>query len=236
MTSDQFDSQVEGVAALADPLRRSLYRYVVSQPGPVGRDDAANAIGVPRHVAAFHLDRLEQDGLLQAEFRRPEGRTGPGAGRPSKLYRRSAREFAVTLPERRYAFAGRLMAEAIARAERDGISVADALHEAATRMGHSMGEESRLRAGNDAAPDQIEASALQVLAENGYEPRSDATGITLSNCPFHSLAQDYTDLVCGMNFDLIKGLLDGLSAERLEAHLEPAAGRCCVTLRPTPAA
>src|SRR5439155_9153327 len=110
---DDFDTQVAGVAALGDPVRRALYRYVVAQPGPVSRDQAAVGVGVPHHVAKFHLDKLEADGLLEVEFSRPPGRGGPGAGRPAKLYRRASREVAVSLPERRYDLAGRVMARPV---------------------------------------------------------------------------------------------------------------------------
>src|SRR5665213_1103563 len=103
MTADDFDLQVSSVAALGEPVRRALYRYVVEQGKPVSRDEAAAGVGVARHVAKFHLDRLEEDGLLEAEFSRPPGRrAGPGAGRPSKLYRRSSHELSVSLPERQY--------------------------------------------------------------------------------------------------------------------------------------
>ena len=91
-------TDVMGVAALADPLRRRLYRYVARSAEPVGREEAAAAVEVPVHTAKFHLDRMVDDGLLTVEFRRLSGRSGPGAGRPAKLYRRSEHEFTVSLP------------------------------------------------------------------------------------------------------------------------------------------
>src|SRR3954465_4235620 len=81
-------AQVAAVAALAEPTRRRLYEYVVRRPHPVSRDDVAGALGLPRPTAAFHLDRLVADGLLDVHYERRTGRTGPGAGRPAKLYRR----------------------------------------------------------------------------------------------------------------------------------------------------
>src|SRR5687767_15672 len=95
---DAFDAQVAGVAALGEPVRRRLYWFVAAQAHPVSRDQAADALGIARHIVKFHLDRLEADGLLEAEFSRPPGRGGPGAGRPAKLYRRSSRQFTVSLP------------------------------------------------------------------------------------------------------------------------------------------
>jgi predicted ArsR family transcriptional regulator len=227
---DDFDARVTGIAALGEPIRRALYRYVVAQPDPVNRDQAAAGVGVPRHVAKFHLDKLEQDGLLEIEFSRPPGRGGPGAGRPAKLYRRSARELAVSLPERRYDLAGRVMAQAITATERDGTPIADSLRHAARDTGRSLGEEARRRAGPRPSQTALLGAARDLLHEYGYEPRADHRGLTLSNCPFHALAQDYTDLVCGMNLDLMDGMLDALQPASLAAQLDPTPDRCCVTL------
>ena len=66
----------------------------------MGREQAAAGVGVARHVAKFHLDRLVADGLLAFEYRRPGGRGGPGAGRPAKLYRPTDSGVDVSLPER----------------------------------------------------------------------------------------------------------------------------------------
>lgn len=212
-----FDEQVERVAALGEPVRRSLYRFVVAQADPVSREQAATGVGVAHHVAKFHLDRLESDGLLDVEYRRPPGRGGPGAGRPTKLYRRSARDVAVSLPERRYDLASRVMVEAIAAAQAGGTPVAAALGAAAKNYGETLGGQ-----GND---------VTQVLADNGFEPRAGDDGIVLTNCPFGSLAETHTELVCGMNLDLIDGVLRGLpSTVDAQARLAPAPGRCCVVV------
>src|SRR4051794_5957379 len=112
MSEAEFAEQVAGVGALADPVRRALYRFVVESDEPVSRDQAAAGVALPRHTAKFHLDRLVADGLLDVEFRRLSGRRGPGAGRPSKLYRRSGRQLSVSIPPRRYDMAGGGLAEA----------------------------------------------------------------------------------------------------------------------------
>jgi predicted ArsR family transcriptional regulator len=231
-----FDARVLGVATLAEPVRRALYRWVAAQPGPVSRDQAAAGLGVPRHVAKFHLDKLEDEGLLEVEFRRPAGRGGPGAGRPAKLYRRSARELAVSVPERRYELASRVLASAITAAENDGVPIAEALRGAAAREGREHGAAARQRTGATASRVAQLAAARAVLADHGYEPRMEGTELVLGNCPFHALAQDSTELVCGMNLDLIDGLLAGLDGAKLEARLDPAPGRCCVVVRPRPSA
>lgn len=232
MRRDDFDSQLSSVAALGDPIRRELYHYVITQTEPVSRDQAAAGVGVARHIAKFHLDRLEADGLLAVEFRRPEGRSGPGAGRPAKLYLRSDRQFDVSLPERHYDLAGRVMAQAITAAEQAGTPVADELRHAASAAGRSMGDDARRLAGPRPSQRALVEAVAEVLAAGGYEPRGDTEGITMANCPFHSLAQDYTDLVCGMNLDLMTGMLDAVPTMKLRARLDPAPTRCCVRLQP----
>jgi predicted ArsR family transcriptional regulator len=227
---DDFDERVAKMAALGEPIRRALYRYVAGQPAPVDREQAAVAVGVARHVAKFHLDRLESDGLLEVEYSRPPGRRGPGAGRPAKRYRRSAGEVSVSLPERRYDLAGHVLAQAVSTVMASDVPLPDALRSAATTAGQALGEQARGRLGHRASTAARREAVAAVLADYGYEPRADGTEMTLANCPFHSLAQDYTELVCGLNCDLIDGLLETVGRTGLRAHLRPAAGRCCVVV------
>lgn len=216
------------VVTLGEPLRRRLYAYVSSRREPVGRDEAAAAVGVARSVAAFHLDKLAEVGLLAVEFRRPDGRTGPGAGRPAKLYRRAGQEVSVSLPERRYALVARLLADAVARAEADGIAPGEAARLVAREHGLAWGSSVGLRTGRGAKGSLAAVAAL--LTEAGYEPRTDGQRLVLENCPFHAVAEDQRDLVCGMNNELLTGLLEGLGGSRVHARLAPAPGRCCVEI------
>jgi predicted ArsR family transcriptional regulator len=228
MTADDFAAQVAGVSALADPVRRSLYQYVVRQPEPVSRDQAAAALALPRHAAKFHLDRLVAEGLLVPEFRRLSGRRGPGAGRPAKLYRRSDRAVAVSLPERRYDIAGRLLAAAVERAADEGTPVRTAVGESAAAEGR------RLAATPGEPPPTTLEEVAAVLARRGYEPRVEGDVVVLANCPFAELARDHTALVCGMNLDLIGAFLAERGDGSIRAQLDPAEGRCCVTLARRP--
>jgi predicted ArsR family transcriptional regulator len=147
------------------------------------------------------------------------------------LYKRSSKELAVSLPERRYDLAGKLLAEAITRAQRDDVPVRDAVQQVATEHGRALGSQVRTRAGHRPSPSATLTATCEVLDAHGYEPRPDEHGLTLHNCPFHALAQEATDLVCGMNLDLLSGLLDTVDSSDLEAVLRPAPGRCCVQLR-----
>jgi predicted ArsR family transcriptional regulator len=225
----RFDADVSGVASLAEPTRRALYLYVQAQASAVSRDEAAAGVGVPRHRAKFHLDKLVHAGLLEAEYRRRSGRRGPGAGRPAKLYRASG-ELAVMLPDRRYELAGQLMARAITGAGREGLPVAEALSTAARDRGHWLGDEVRRRAGTRASRAALLTAVRGVLDEEGYETRRDPAGLTLGNCPFRALAQEYTAVVCGMNLAIMEGLLARLGQLRLTARPGPGQGRCCVRL------
>jgi predicted ArsR family transcriptional regulator len=221
---DDRSARVSAVAALAEPTRRRLYDHVVGQPGPVSRDEAAVAVAVPRATAAFHLDRLVDDGLLEVHFERRTGRTGPGAGRPSKLYRRADCTVEISFPERHYDLAGDLLAAAMAAAEESGESPRAALARLAYERGRQLAEGSPPAAGRTAA--------LRMLEEHGFEPRPEDGGITLANCPFHALARAHTELVCGMNLRLVGGVLDGVPSADLVAVLQPSPGRCCVRLEP----
>ena len=126
-------SRVEAIGVLSDRLRGDLYRLVAASDHPLSRDEAATGAGLARSTAAFHLDRLVEAGLLEVDYRRLSGRSGPGAGRPTKLYRATQREVIASVPERHYELAGELFASAIERAEHDGIPVREE-HDAESRV------------------------------------------------------------------------------------------------------
>jgi predicted ArsR family transcriptional regulator len=214
------DQDLASLSSLDDPVRWRLYHVVAGRTEPVCRDEAAAAAGIGRALAVYHLDRLVEAGLLTATYARPAGRTGPGAGRPAKLYARSDREFAVTVPAREYELAARLLAQVV-ESDASGGSRA-ALLDAARRLGAELGSRSRT-AGVDGLED--------ALARHGYEPRRDDAGtIRLRNCPFHQLAEHHRDLVCGMNLGLIEGLVAGLQVPQARPALDPSPGQCCVAI------
>ncbi|MGN6795238.1 MAG: helix-turn-helix transcriptional regulator [Streptosporangiaceae bacterium] len=225
------------VYGLDDPVRRRLYDYVSGSAEPVGRDEAAAAVAIGRPLAAYHLDRLVSLGLLTADYRRPPGRTGPGAGRPAKVYARSPREFAVSAPPREYELAARLLAEAV-ESDASGFSLA-CLKRAARRLGAEIGRGSAgqpQRRGEATRPAAIAgngpAAVRAVLTEHGFEPFTDADGsMALRNCPFHQLAERHREIVCTMNLALLEGVTAGIGAQDVRPALEPVPGRCCVVLR-----
>ena len=219
------------VFSLGDPLRRGLYDYVVQQGDPVGRDDAAEAVGIGRSLAAYHLDRMVEDGLLEVSFARRTGRSGPGAGRPAKLYARSARQIQVNLPPRDYEMAAHLLASAV---EADGTGRAQAALEATSRrLGRELAAEATRRHGDGDGSTNAATVAQAVLSERGYEPFDDTDGvIRLRNCPFDKLADAHRELICGMNLWVLEEVLAGVRGTGLRAVLDPRPGMCCVALLP----
>ena len=229
--NDPLATQIAGIAVLDDPVRRSLYLYVTRQADPVSRDAAAEATGASRENAAFHLDKLVAAGLLEASYRRLGGRTGPGAGRPSKVYRRSERTLQVTLPARRYELAAEVLAQALedSRGKHASAGVAAVAH----RAGVALGATARGRAGRGSPLRRV----TQVLDTQGYEPIEAPRGVVrMRNCPFHEVAQSHPDLVCGMNLAFMEGIVEGAAADGVSASLDPQPGRCCVTLAAAPTA
>jgi predicted ArsR family transcriptional regulator len=231
MSDASFVDRVHGVAALDHPVTQSVYR-LLAERGEVSRDGAAEALNVARSVAAFHLDKLVDAGLADVRFERLTGRSGPGAGRTAKVYRRSDNEIGVSLPERRYDLAGGLLAEAVERSSDDSVPVATALRRAATEMGRRIGEAARVPAGRRSGRAKRRDALVGALEQHGYEPHLRGGEIVLTNCPFHALAEEHRDLVCGMNLELLSGVIEGAGgADVLEARLAPQPGYCCVRMK-----
>lgn len=207
---------LDALSALSDPSRRRLYEYVSASPAPVGRDEAAGALGIGRSLAAYHLDQLAKAGLLETTFARRTGRSGPGAGRPAKHYRRAARDFALQAPARDYA----LLAEIFVRAEEHDPAAREAVTSAARELGREVGVEAE------------RADLVEILRSRGYEPFDDEGTIRFRNCPFHALAQAHRGSVCTLNLALVEGILAGAGATRVRASLEPDRAQCCVALSP----
>ncbi|RKS73400.1 putative ArsR family transcriptional regulator [Actinomadura pelletieri DSM 43383] len=205
---------IEAIALLQDPVRRRLYEFVAARGREVGRNEAAEAVGVARTLAAFHLDKLADAGLLEVGSRRLTGRSGPGAGRPAKVYRVSAVERGVSVPARDYRTAAGLLAEA---AESSGLD--RELWEVARRRGRA----SRGPSGAWDGLDEVEG----VLAGRGYGPVRDEGGavVRMRNCPFRAVAEEFPPLVCGMNLALLEGLVEGSG---VRVRLDPRPGWCCV--------
>jgi predicted ArsR family transcriptional regulator len=226
MGQSSLDDGLAVVGALRDATRRALYRYIERQPKAVSRDEAAAAVGISRALAAFHLEKLVDAGLLRPEYRRLGGRTGPGAGRTSKLYRRSRRQFEITLPERQYELLARLLAEAAGgggQASRDS--------DPAREYGRALGSRARRRIRGRRDSDRLVSCVEDVLETLGFDPyRNSADEIRLRNCPFDPLSRTYTPLVCGVGQAILRGVVEGVGLASLDVDREMQPERCCGVL------
>jgi len=221
------------VALLDEPNRRRLYELVTASREPISREEAAGELGISRELAAHHLDRLLDAGLLDAEYRRLGERRGPGAGRPAKLYRRSQRDLAVSFPSRRYDVAAELLATAFDRL--DAPSGAEAVAGVARELGMQVGLEARRGAGPRPSRKRLVTALLDLLRGAGYAPEvDDASGaVCLRNCPYHALVESHRVLTCGMNLAWADGAADALGDSGLRPELDPKPGFCCVVFEPT---
>ncbi|MDQ0893056.1 helix-turn-helix transcriptional regulator [Agromyces ramosus] len=213
-----FARRLGAVSALVDPVRRRVYDAVARSPEPLSREAVAARVEVPRSTAAFHLDRLAAEGLLDVEFRRLSGRTGPGSGRPAKVYRRADADVSVLVPHRHYELAGEIMAEAIGRADGDGpdVSVREAVRDAATRAGR------RLAAASTDLEDALERA--------GLEPRADGDDTVLGTCPFHRLARTNPAVVCDLNHAMLCGMAEAVDDDHDRVLLDRGSGACCIRI------
>lgn len=215
---------VAAVAAVADPMRRRIYDCVRQASGPLGRDDVAAELGIPRSKAAFHLDRLVEERLLAVEYRRLNGLSGPGSGRPAKLYAAVLTDLQANVPHREYDLAADLLARAIDEAAASGERVDGVLARVASEAGAEL-------AGN-------RGDLQEVLAEHGYRPRVDTNGnLELLDCPFHRLSARHTQTICAMNLALVSSLAGTCGSGFRAEHVDPrsGSGHCCVRLKPTDA-
>lgn len=211
--------RIAAVASLGDGKRRQLFELVAGSSKPVGRDDAALALGLPRSTASFHLDRLVEDGMLAVEFHKPAGKAGPGSGRPAKMYRPAVHEVGASVPDRNYDLAGELMATAI----EDSLAAGQTVHESLVATSYGKGR--AMAAGS--------GSLKEFLAAEGYQPEPDGNGgFVLVNCPFHRLSDGHPEVVCTMNGAFLSGAAagSGESEERVVKNTAP--GQCCARITP----
>jgi predicted ArsR family transcriptional regulator len=221
---------VHAVAALDDPQRARLYSFVRTARAPVTREEAAAGVGISRKLAAFHLDRLVDAGLLAASFDRPQG-DHLRIGRAPKRYVVADVDVTVSIPERSYDFVGEILVDAIAETghgESPSAAAARVARERGRALGAGLREERRL---GRVGPERGLGVVTEVLVDLGFEPAATDEGLVQRNCPFHRLAQRSPELVCGVNCEFVEGLLEGLETSRLHATLAPANGRCCVVVK-----
>jgi len=211
------NERLAAVAALGDPVRRALYELLQRSEEPLSRDQLAEAVGIPRSTTSFQLGKMVDGGLLFTEFRKLGDRTGPGSGRPAKLYAAAEAELSASVPDRHYDLAARLLAGAIEKSIQDGRDVQESLADVAFEAGARLGAEA--------------GTIASVLAAVGYQPEPDgAGGYVLANCPFHRLAKSHTVVVCGLNGALLNGALHGCGDIDHQVLPDPDGPYCCARI------
>ncbi|MFG3014216.1 helix-turn-helix transcriptional regulator [Streptomyces cinerochromogenes] len=229
--ADGADRAIDSVSVLSEDSRRQMFTFIRRAGRAVTRDEAAASVGISRKLAAFHLDKLVDAGLLRARYGRPGGiRT---VGRQPKVYEPTDAQITVSIPDRRHELLADLLLDAVLTEGADE-SAAQAAMRTAGQRGRQLGEAAReeIRPGR-LGPERGLTACEQLLDRYGYEPVREApTRLRLRNCPFHPLAAKAPDLVCGMNQAFLSGYLQGLQVNGVEAVLAPEPGECCVRLGP----
>jgi len=229
--SDQ-DATIRAVSALSDDSRRRMFEFCRRAGRPISRDEAAAEVGISRKLAAFHLEKLVEAGLLRAHFEHA-GRLRK-VGRTPKLYEPAGTDVRVSIPPRQPDLLAEILLDGVLshdRAGDDGGPLDSALR-AASRKGEAVGEEERVRS----RPGRLSAERALTLSEAtlaraGFEPvRPEPGCVRLQSCPFHPLAQAQPDAVCGINHAFVTGLLAGLRATTVHAVLDPDGWECCVAI------
>jgi len=193
MEKGRLESEIAGFSALNEPVRRALYLYVAARNREVSRDEAARAVETSRTMAGFHLDRLVEEGLLEVTFRRLSGRSGPGAGRPAKLYAPAPERSALEFPPRRLAqIVGGLVEEIPAHAR------AGALRRVGEGYGRGLAKAAGVRGSADLQRGlEGVCAGLRALGFPLTLERVGAGGATIStpDCPLRPLVRDHPEAV-----------------------------------------
>lgn len=227
--ADAADRAIDSVSVLSEDSRRRMFTFVRRAGRAVTRDEAAASVGISRKLAAFHLDKLVEAGLLRARYERPGGMRK--VGRQPKVYEPTDAQITVSIPDRRHELLADLLLDAVLTEGADE-NAAQAAMRTAEQRGRQSGAAAReeIRPGR-LGPERGLTACERLLDQYGYEPvRETPTRLRLRNCPFHPLAGKAPELVCGMNRAFLGGYLDGLGVTGIEAVLAPQPGECCVRL------
>lgn len=204
----QTEQEIERLAgALGDPTRRRVFFAVREASVPQTKDDVAERVGIDRRLAGFHLDKLVEQGFLDADFRKRE-KGGPGAGRPPKVYSLAATEAAVTLPERHYDVLAQLLLEAMSSPGDPD----DQLERVGFAFGQSLARD-QIESGESVfTPTQAIAEVVRILTRFGFAAQTEDPGaatptIMACSCPFEEMAFHDPVRVCGLDRSIWKGVL-----------------------------
>ncbi|MGH3671630.1 MAG: helix-turn-helix domain-containing protein, partial [Pseudonocardiaceae bacterium] len=156
------------VAALSDDLRRQMYGFIRRARRPVSREEAAESAGISRKLAAFHLDKLVEVGLLRARHE-PIGGIRK-VGRAPKLYEPTDTRLQISIPAREYDLLADILIGALLTEDQDKTG-RDAALQIARHRGAALGtaESQRARPGRLGAERAL-TLATAALSRYGFEP------------------------------------------------------------------
>ncbi len=206
-----------------------MYGFIRQARRPVSREEAAKNVGISRRLAAFHLDKLVEVGLLRARYE-PVGGIRK-VGRTPKVYEPTDAEVHVSIPAREHNLLADILIDALLNEDQDKAG-REAAFQVARHRGAELGaaERERARPGRLGAERAL-TLATAALARYGFEPdRATPTLLQLRNCPFQPLAGKAPQLVCGINHAFLTGFLHTLQASTVTAVLTSRASGCCVEL------
>lgn len=197
-----------------EPTRRAIYRHLRGSQVPRSATEVAGVFGVHRTVARAHLERLTDLGLVETGTRRRAG-----GGRPAKTYAITPERLEFMVPPRRYERLARLLLRTLGAA-----ADTEAAREAAVKLGYSFGEETAVALAGEVSGLSPKTTPIDVIAwmdAAGYDATLGGNGdgtavIEVRNCVYRELADEYPDVVCGLD----KGMLCGMLGVCLGAHTQ----------------
>jgi predicted ArsR family transcriptional regulator len=211
--------------ALADDTRFRLYRYLRLVDRPVSVREMSRRLSLHPNTLRPHLRRLEEAGLVGHQVRKTTG-----VGRPQTLYRAAdppgdeSRDF-------------RLLAEMLCGLVRTSREV-DRATGLAREWGGYLVAQGGPKPGVRLPARQNLARLQDAMARAGFDPRFRRVGshveVTLRDCPFRELTEDYRDLVCSLHQGLVEGMLGGLKPGLALREFKPFAERGICRLRAAP--
>lgn len=225
------DAAIDSVSVLGEDSRRRMFAFIRHAHRPVTRDEAAESVGISRKLAAFHLDKLVDAGLLRARYGVPGA--ARRVGRQPKVYEVADTEIRINIPDRRHELLAELLLTAVLTEQDDENAVQAALRTARER-GSGLGTAERTTSCPGVRGTAAGLAACErMLEQHGFEPtRPSPDRLRLHNCPFHPFAGRAPELVCGMNHAFVTGYLQGLQITGVRAALAPRPDACCVEIGP----
>jgi predicted ArsR family transcriptional regulator len=225
---ESFSGAVAAVtAAFGDATRRHIYLFARERDG-VTATEVAVEFSLHPNVARHHLDKLAAGGYLEVTL----DHAAPGAGRPAKHYRPSARETDVPMPPRPNDLVINLLVRAL-----------DTLGpEQADRLAEEVGEEYGRALADQMAPGDSQRSlraAMSAVADaltaHGFAARAEdhdaTTWVVREHCPFGELVLEHP-VLCAVDRGMVKGLLARLCGVEIPVQLSSRArgDRSCVSV------